>query len=130
MSVTKTPKTPNPGVVAVSVTNGEFLHFTLTDGGPVAIFSFESSVKGTLWEAPDFPGHPKALYEWDHLRNPSDIQQLEVLTLGLSFFSNADYTYKVHVMDKNGSALRTALEITYKGAPTDSDDESFRVIIQ
>ncbi len=130
MSVTKTPKTPNPGVVPVVTTNGEFLHFTVTDGGPVPIFSFVSSVKGTLWEAADFSGHPKTLYEWDHLRNSSDIQQLEVLTLGLSFFSNADYTYKVQVMDKNANVLRTALEITYTGNPMDSDDESFRVIIQ
>ena len=130
MSVKRTPKTDNPGVVSVSTSTGEFLHFTLTAAGPVPIFSFVSSVKGTLWEAPDFPGHPKTLYEWDHLRNPSDIQQMEVLTLGLSFFTNADYTYTVQVMDKSGKPVRTVLEISYSGKPTDSYDESFRIIIQ
>lgn len=130
MAVTRTPKTNNPSIVPVSTSAGEYLHFTLAAGGPVPIFSFVSSVKGTLWEAPDFPGHPKTLYEWDHLRNPSDIQQMEVLTLGMAFFSNADYTYKVQVMDKSGNPLRTVLEISYSGKPTDSYDESFRVIIQ
>ncbi len=130
MAVTRTPKTDNPSIVPVSTLSGEFLHFAVTAKGPRAIFSFVSSVKGVLWEAPDFPGHPKTLYEWDHLRNPSDIQQMEVLTLGLAFFSNADYTYEVQVMDKNGNALRTVLEISYNGKPIDSYDESFRVIIQ
>jgi hypothetical protein len=130
MSVTRTPKTPNPSVVPVSTSTGEFLHFSLTAGGPVPIFSFASSVKGTLWEASDFAGHPKTLYEWDHLLNPSDIQQLEELSLRIAFFSNADYTYKVQVMDRNRSQVRTALEISYKGDPTDSYPESFTVIIQ
>jgi hypothetical protein len=130
MAVTRTPKTNNPGVIPVSTSTGEFLHFALIAGGPVPIFTFVSSVKSTLWEATDFPGHPKTLYEWEHLRNPSDIQQMEVLTLGLSIFSNADYTYKVQVKDKTGNPLRPVLEISYSGKPTDSYDESFRVIIQ
>ena len=129
MAVKRTPQTENPGVVPVATSAGEFLHFTLTAQGPTPIFSFVSSVRGTLWEATDFPGHPKRKYEWEHLRNPSDIQQMEVLTLGLAFFFNADYAYKVQAMDAHGTALRTVLEISYSGSSTDSHDESFRVII-
>ena|SRR5882762_7655035 len=130
MAVNRTPKAENPGVVPVATTAGQLLHFTLEAKGPGPILSFVSSAKGTIWEATDFPGHPKNLYEWDHLRNPSDIQQMEVLTLGIAFFSNADYIYKVQLMDKKGAALQTVLEISYTGNPTDSYDESFRVIIQ
>ena len=126
MSVTRTPKTENPGVVQVSKATGEFLHFTLDARGPVPIFSFVSSVKGVLWEAHDFPGDPLKRYEWDHLRNPSDIQQLEELALRLAFFSNAEYAYKVELV---GATRRTVLEISYKGDPTDSYPESFTVVI-
>ncbi len=126
MAVTRTPRTENPGVVPVSKAAGEHLHFTLDAGGPVPIFSFVSSVKGVLWEALDFQGHPLKRYEWDHLRNPSDIQQLEELTLRLAFFSNAEYTYKVELV---GATRRTVLEITYKGDATDSYPESFTVVI-
>ncbi len=126
MAVTRNPKTENPGVVTISKVSGDLLHFTLAAGGPIPIFSFVSSVKGVLWEADDFPGHPLKQYEWDHLRNPSDIQQLEEVTTRLAFFSNAEYTYKVELV---GTSQRTVLEIGYKGDPTDSYPESLTIVI-
>ena len=128
MAVTRTPVVPNPGGVKVAVTTGEFLHFILEAKGPIPIFSFASSVKGTLFEAPDFPGHPTTRYEWLHLKNPSDIQQLELLNLGLSFLTNADYTYTVELMSATG-VLSTVLQVNYSGAPTDVASESFTVVI-
>jgi hypothetical protein len=130
MAVTRTAVTDNPGSVNVAACQGQFLHFSLNAGGPIPIFTFSSSAKGVILEAADFPGHPKTLYEWDHLKNPSDIQQLETLTLLLSFFSNAQYTYKVELLDKTGKVIQTVLEIQYTGAPTDDAiPESFLVVI-
>src|SRR5262245_1487280 len=98
MAVTRSETAPNPGAVRVAVSVGEFLHFTLTTvGGTIPIFSFASNVKGNLFEAPDFQGHPMTRYEWVHLRNPSDVQQLELLNLVLSFLTCGDYTYTVEL---------------------------------
>jgi hypothetical protein len=127
MAARRTSTTPNPGAVVVA--SGEFLHFTLDAGGPIAIFSFVSNIKGSLFEAPDFPGHPLSRYEWDHLKNPSDFQQLELLDLGLSFLTNAKYTYTVQL--KNATkTLATVMKISYTGTPTDVASESFRVVLK
>ena len=59
MAVTRTPTVENPGVVTVTPGAGQYLHFTVNAAGPVPIFTFASSAKGVLYEASDFPGHPK-----------------------------------------------------------------------
>ena len=128
MAVTRTDIVPNPGSIKVAVGAGEFLHFILDAGGPIPVFAFASNVKGNLFEAPDFPGHPMTRYEWVHLRNPSDVQQLELLNLVLSFISNANYTYTVELRNAAGP-VATALQISYTGAPTDIATESFRVVL-
>ena len=129
MAVTRTPTVDNPDVVKVSPSKGQFLHFTVDVGGPRPIFTFASSVKGVLNEASDLPGFPTATkYEWDHLKNSSDIQQLELLELRLSFFTNANYTYTVELRGPTG-AVSTVLQISYTGAPTDIAPESFTVVI-
>lgn len=128
MAATRTPITPNPNVVPVKVTAGEFLHFIIDAGGPIPIFSFASDVKGVLFQAADFPGHPMSRYEWLHLQNPSDFQQMENLALGLSFFTNANYTYTVELFNSAG-IISTVMKISYTGAPTDVENESFMVVI-
>ncbi len=127
--MTRTPITPNPGGVAVTIASGEFLHFILDAVGPIAIFSFASSVKGNLFEAQDFVGHPLSKYEWEHLKNPSDVQQLELLDLGLSFLTNASYIYTIQLRNAAG-VVSTVLEIQFSGGPTDFANESIRVVIQ
>ena len=129
MAVTRTPIVANPGIVSVSTTAGEYLHFILDAGGPVPGFVFNSHIKGNLYEAADFLGHPLARYEWEHLRNPSDIQQFELLDLALLFFANADYTYTVELR-RAGAPATKMLHITWSGGPTDHTSESFRVVIK
>jgi hypothetical protein len=130
MAVTRKPITDNPGSTNVATSQSQYLHFSLTAGGPIPIFTFSSSTKSIIYEASDFPGHPKTLYEWNHLKNPSDIQQLETLGLLMSYFSNAQYTYKVQLCDRTANAIQTILEIQYSGAPTDpATPESFLVVI-
>jgi hypothetical protein len=128
MAVTRNPTVNNPGAVKVAVSAGQFLHFIVDAGGPIPIFSFASSAKGLLYEAADLPGHPLPKYEWDHLKNPSDIQQLELLELRLSFLTNAAYTYTVQLCDATG-VTGTDLQIDYTGSPTDIVPESFTVVI-
>jgi hypothetical protein len=129
MAVTRTPTVPNPQVVTVSPAAGEVLHFRLDAVGPIPIFAFASNVKGTLFEAPDFMGHPKTSYEWEHLRNPSDVQQLELLDLMMSFLTNGSYRYVVE-LQKPGTAAVTVLDIAFTGLPTDMATEGFRVVIR
>ena len=128
MPVTRTEVVPNPGAVAVAVKAGQFLHVVLDAGGPMSIWSLASNVVGTLFQAPDFPGHPLPRYEFDHLKNPSDVQQLELLNLGLSFLTNASYTYTVELRQA-ASLVSTVLQVQYGGAPTDVASESFTVVI-
>jgi hypothetical protein len=128
MAVTRTATIANPNVITVAVSAGEFLHFVLEAGGPIPIFSFASDVKGVLFQAADFPGHPTNKYEWVHLQNPSDIQQLERLELGLAFLTNANYTYTVELFNAGG-LVSAVMKIGYRGAPTDVENESFTVVI-
>jgi hypothetical protein len=129
MAVTRTPVVPNPGAVNAVTSQGQFLQFTLEASGPIAIFSFASSVKGVLFEAPDFSDHPTTRYEWLHLRNPSDIRQFEVLNLGLAFLSNARYTYRIKRRARDNSDLGTVLEVSFSGGGIDTISESLTVII-
>lgn len=130
MAITRTATVENPGGVPVDIKAGQYLHFTIRASGPIPIFSLASNAKGTLHEAADFIGHPLALYEWEHLKNPSDVQQLELLDLGLSFLTNAQYTYIVEVRQGTGTLVSTVLQVQYDGGPTDTATESFRVVIQ
>jgi len=126
MAVTRTPTINNPRVVPVTISTGQFLHFIIDAGGPIPIFSFASDVKGILYQAADIPGHPKGQYEWDHLNNPSDVQQQEVLVLGLLFLTNTNYTYTVQLCNAAG-VVSKVMQIDYTGAPTDTANESFTV---
>jgi hypothetical protein len=128
MAATRIEIVPNPGAVAVAVRVGQFLHFILDAAGPMPIWSVASNVAGTLFQAPDIPGHPLARYEWDHLKNPSDVQQLELLNLGLSFLTSASYTYTVELRHA-ASLVSTVLQVRYAGAPTEVATESFTVVI-
>jgi hypothetical protein len=127
MAVNRVPVVDNPGAVTVSVSTGQFLHFILGAGGPIPIFAFASGVKGLLFEAPDFPTHPTTKYEWDHFKNPSDIQQLEQLELRMSFLTNAKYTYTVELRDSSG-VVGQILNISYTGDPTDVHPETFMAV--
>jgi hypothetical protein len=92
MAVTRTEIVPNPGAVAVAVKAGQFLHFILDAGGPMPIWSFASNIAGTLFQAPDIPGHPLARYEWDHLKK-IDAEILNALPVFASLHDTVLHTY-------------------------------------
>ena len=129
MAVKRTPIIKNPGGVQVDPRKGEFLHFTVKAKGPVPIFTFASSVKGTLFSAPDFPDHPTTEYEFDHLKTLSDAQQLELLDLTITFISCPAYEYLVELRDKDGNVLKKVMHIKYTGTGTDLTSEALRVIL-
>lgn len=126
MAVKRASKVRNPGAIPVSPLKGEFLQFRLDPGGPKPIFSFASSVKGALFDEPDLVG---PIYRWTHLKNLSDIQQLELLNLGLSFLGNASYRYVVELCSPAAAPV-VKLDVTLTGAPTDVASESFTVVIR
>lgn len=130
MAVHRDENIQNPTAVAVSPAGGEFLFFTVQAGGPVPRFQFMSDVKGTLLNQSRFPQDPAELYQWTYLRDPSDIHQMELLSLGLVFAANARYRYVVNVHGPDGM-LRPVLDVEYRGGDsTDFETEVFRVVIQ
>jgi hypothetical protein len=128
MAATRVQQIPNPQNVSLSPAAGEFLSTSLTASGPIPKFRLASDLKGTLQHQDIFRTHPAARYEWTYLRDAADIEQFEILTLGLVFATNARYRYTVAVHGPAGP-LRTVLDIEYIGATTDFDDESFRILI-
>lgn len=129
MAITRTQNIPNPTAVGVSPSAGEFLFFRVQAGGPVPRFQFVTDVKGMILNQGRFPQDPAPLYEWTYLRDPSDVHQLELLSLGLVFAANARYRYVVEVHGPAGP-LRPVLDIEYTGGITDFETEVFRVVIQ
>ena len=127
MSVTRMPTVDNPGTVAVRVSKSEYLHFSVTAGGPIPIFTFVA--RNNKRQASDLPGHPQTLYQWDHLKDQSQQEQLGLAAITFSFFSNKQYQYKVQVFDEEGNALKTAMDIRFTGDPTDQAPESFNVML-
>jgi hypothetical protein len=128
MAVTRVHHISNPSTVQVSPQNGQFLFFRITDKGPGPRFSFVSDIKGQLLNQGTFPGPPSTKYEWTYLRDPSDVQQFELLSVGFLFATNAEYRYQVSVHGPTGP-IQDVLDIEYRGGPTDFDTELFRVLI-
>lgn len=128
MAVTRVHNIANPETVPVSPAAGEFLLFQVQAGGPVPKFRQSSDIKGTLLHQGMFPQDPAPTYEWTYLRDPSDIQQFEILTIGFLFAANTTYRYQVSVHGAAGK-IRDVLDIEYTGTPTDFADESFRILI-
>lgn len=120
---------PNPGAVAVSPSAGEFLFFTVQALVTVPRFQFMSDVKGMLLNQSRFPQDPAELYQWTYLRDPSDIHQMELLSLGLVFVGEGSYRYVVNVHGPAGP-LRSVFDIEYTGNLADFETEVFRVVIQ
>lgn len=128
MAVTRTENVSNPGVAQVSLDQGEFLFFTVRAEGPRPRFQFTTDIKGQLLNQGMFPEDPSKIYEWAYLRDPSDIQQFELLTVALLFAANANYQYVAAVHGPDGH-LRDVLDIEYSGTAADFDTETFRVLI-
>lgn len=130
MSLTRTAVIPNPGFVVVSPAKGEFLRFTVDAGGPGPIWTFASDVKGVLYQAADFLGHPRSNYEWLHLKNPSDIQQQELLVQSFVFITCANYTYTAELWARD-KFKRSLLQIAFDATPAEpSASEAFTVVLK
>jgi len=128
MAVARVQHVANPSSAAVSPSKGEFLFFRITAGGPNPRFQFASDIKGNLLNQGTFPGHPMTTYEWTYLRDPSDIQQFELLSTAMLFAANAKYRYQVELHGPGGR-ISDVLDIDYTGGATDFETEVFRVLI-
>jgi len=129
MAVTRVEHIPTPATVPVSPAAGQFLFFRVDAGGPVPRFQFVSDIKGVMLNQGMFPSDPAPFYEWTYLRDPSDIQQFEQLSVSLLFAGNSAYRYRLFIKDSTG-LTRPVIDIDYSGGgPTDFDTEVFRVLI-
>ena len=128
MAVIQVTNVPNPATVPVSPSQGQFLFFTVTAGGPVPRFRFASDLKGGLLNQGMFPQDPATTYEWTYLRDPSDVQQFEQLGCAFLFAANADYRYQVSLHGPGGP-ISDVLDIEYRGGAADFTTEVFRVLI-
>jgi hypothetical protein len=128
MAVTRVDHIVNPAAVVVTPSAGEFLFFRVKAGGPLPKFQLASNVKGMILNQGRFAKDPTTLYEWAYLKDPSDIQQLELLSMAFVFVANAKYRYQVSVNGPGGK-IRDVLDIDYAGTALDFDTELFRVVI-
>jgi hypothetical protein len=128
MAVTHVHHIPNPDTVPVSPSAGQFFFFRLTAGGPVPRFRFSTDIKGILLNQGMFPNDPAPVYEWTYLRDLSDVQNFELVTVALGFAANATYRYVVSLHDAGGP-IQDVLDIEYTGGVTDFDAETFRILI-
>ena len=128
MAVQTNPTVPNPGVVHVGTSAGEFLVLQLDAGGPRATFVFATDFKGVLLNQDRFPDHPAPTYLWNYLRDPSDIAQFEIATLALAFITNAQYRYRVAIHNSAGP-VRRVLDISYQGQISDIQRETFQILV-
>ena len=128
MAVSRVHHVPNPDVVGVSTSSGQFLSFRVTASGPRPSFRFSTDIKGILLNQGTFPFDPTETYEWAYLRDASDIQQFELVTTALGFAANTTYRYVVSLRGPGGP-IADVLDIEYTGGPTDFDAETFRIVI-
>jgi hypothetical protein len=128
MAVTRVSNVPNPATVQVSPQQGEFLFFRVRAQGPIPKFQFSSDIKGQLLNQSTFPQDPSTNYEWTFLRDPSDVQQFELLSVAFLFAGNREYRYQVSVHGPGGP-VRDVIDIGYTGDAVDFDTEVFRVLI-
>jgi hypothetical protein len=93
----------------IRLSAGERIRMTLTANGPgQALFAFGCQHK-SLWNAPDFPGHPKKVYEWVHLDQPADADApADTYALTIAFVGGiTSYTFLMEHVSAAGANLAT-----------------------
>ena len=103
--------------VVIDTQNGEFLHYRITVEGANPKFVFSSTERPKILEAKDFPGHPKASYEFDFLRNPADIDKpLDTFTIAMLFIAASKYHLAISHHRADGT------DVVIKDRTFESDD--------
>jgi hypothetical protein len=117
---------------AINISGGESIRGKVTANGPgQAVFSFGCQHR-SLWSAPDFPGHPKKIYEWTHLKQvgdadaPSDTHALTVAFIG----GITSYTFLLEKLGANGAVLVTLKDFDASStAPADVFHSSITLFV-
>ncbi len=120
----------------VKLSEGEYIHYTLTVQGAEPIFTFACEHNDRLSEH-DFAGHPKQVYEWtwgrstslDDIPNESEDASDDVYVVTMAFVTAIKYTLLAEKCDANDQVIRTLKDIDYESQdPTDTFTESLRVL--
>ena len=107
-----TVRTDETGAL-INVSAGEFLRLKLTAKGPgQAVFTFACQHR-PLWSAPNFPGHPLKVYEWNHLDEPGDADApSDTYALTIAFVDGiTSYTFLMEQVAKNGKVVATLKDL-------------------
>jgi hypothetical protein len=100
--------------VVVNHTIGEHLHYRLEVEGATPQFAFGCAHR-SIKSAADFPGHPKAIYEWDYLGNPGECDSPkdvgDVYGLSMLFVAARKYQIKIEHRKKDGSVIEVLSDL-------------------
>ena len=111
---------PNPG--GKKQQPGQHFHFRLEASGPIAQFTFASSIDGLLESS--HAGQPQSVYEWDR-----DSKQTEELDLTMVFLACKTYDYTVQLRNDKDEAIETVLQKMFEGETDDTASESFTAVV-
>jgi hypothetical protein len=92
--------------VVVDHVNGEHLHYRVEVEGGNPQFAFGCAHR-QIKSAAGFPGHPKAVYEWDYLQNPGECDAAkndgDVYGLSMLFIAASKYQITIEHRRQDGS---------------------------
>jgi len=104
----------NENGALVNVSAGEHITCELKVKGAVPLFAFGCQHR-PIWSGPDFPGHPKNLYQWEHFTQAGDADApSDVYSLTLSFLGATSYTFVMRRVDAAGAPLQTLKDVDYQ----------------
>lgn len=121
---------------AVNGTAGQYLQYSLTVRGGRPLFTF-SCAHRSIASADQFPGHPKANYDWKLWKTivaptktdfTADVFPTDVFNVGMSFLGATEYELLIELHDAAATNLQTVQDIVYKSQfPEDSYIEDLTI---
>jgi hypothetical protein len=116
------------GAVLVQVSAGEYLAYKLTVEGAVPLFTFACKHISRKSQS-DFPGHPKAIYEWTWSQNSNESDAPDdMYAVAMMFISAVKYTLLVEHRRQDNTVIKKLQDIDYESKEhADSFTELLRV---
>jgi hypothetical protein len=116
------------GAALVQVSTGEYLAYKLTVQGAIPLFTFACKHTSRRSQS-DFPGHPKAVYEWTWSQNKNESDAADdVYGVAMMFLSALKYTLLVEHRRHDNSVIKTLQDIDYESTEhSDAFTEPLRV---
>jgi hypothetical protein len=129
------PDPDNIADVVVDVTNGGFLSYRVEVEGGNPRFGFSCEHRDSILESQTFPGHPKAVYEWDLFRQPPQPGRpsvpadanLDTFVVNMLFVAARKYVVKID-HHKPGGAVVTVSSRTFESDDPEHIEQTATVV--